>query len=105
MNKVEGHGFDQLFQFLLCCPSLLQVLMNLISQYDGMLESKYFSPQLCYRFVAVFAYAPQNDDELELNEGDIVFVVEQCTDGWFVGTSERTRHFGTFPGNYVTAAI
>ena len=34
--------------------------------------------------------------------GDVVFVMEKCDDGWFVGTSQRTGIFGTFPGNYVT---
>ncbi|KAM4575938.1 vinexin isoform 1-T5 [Odontesthes bonariensis] len=53
-------------------------------------------------FKAVYNYKPQNSDELELREGDIVQVMEKCDDGWFVGTSERTRAFGTFPGNYVT---
>ncbi|XP_069555877.1 vinexin isoform X1 [Brachyistius frenatus] len=52
-------------------------------------------------YKAVFNYKPQNSDELELREGDIVQVMEKCDDGWFVGTSERTRAFGTFPGNYV----
>ncbi|XP_055921683.1 uncharacterized protein LOC129952848 isoform X4 [Eupeodes corollae] len=50
---------------------------------------------------ALYKYRPQNTDELELHEGDIVFVLEKCDDGWFVGTSERTGCFGTFPGNYV----
>lgn len=44
---------------------------------------------------------PQNPDELEMLEGDTVMVLEKCDDGWFVGTSERTGCFGTFPGNYV----
>nr|XP_019949642.1 PREDICTED: sorbin and SH3 domain-containing protein 2-like isoform X4 [Paralichthys olivaceus] len=52
-------------------------------------------------YKAVYNYRPQNSDELELREGDIVQVMEKCDDGWFVGTSERTRAFGTFPGNYV----
>ncbi|CAK6950210.1 vinexin isoform X2 [Scomber scombrus] len=52
-------------------------------------------------FKAVYNYKPQNSDELELREGDIVQVMEKCDDGWFVGTSERTHAFGTFPGNYV----
>nr|XP_015217965.1 PREDICTED: vinexin isoform X2 [Lepisosteus oculatus] len=52
-------------------------------------------------YKAVYNYKPQNRDELELWEGDIVQVMEKCDDGWFVGTSERTRAFGTFPGNYV----
>ncbi|XP_030214380.1 vinexin isoform X4 [Gadus morhua] len=52
-------------------------------------------------YKAVYNYKPQNTDELELREGDIVKVMEMCDDGWFVGTSERTHAFGTFPGNYV----
>ncbi|XP_037537050.1 vinexin [Nematolebias whitei] len=52
-------------------------------------------------YKAIYNYNPQNLDELELREGDIVQVMEKCDDGWFVGTSDRTRAFGTFPGNYV----
>ncbi|XP_025021136.1 sorbin and SH3 domain-containing protein 1 isoform X3 [Python bivittatus] len=54
---------------------------------------------LTYR--ALYSYVPQNDDELELRDGDIIDVMEKCDDGWFVGTSRRTQQFGTFPGNYV----
>ncbi|XP_072138518.1 sorbin and SH3 domain-containing protein 1 isoform X10 [Mobula birostris] len=52
-------------------------------------------------FQALYTYIPQNEDELELREGDVVDVMEKCDDGWFVGTSRRSRQFGTFPGNYV----
>ncbi|XP_057362142.1 sorbin and SH3 domain-containing protein 1 isoform X40 [Manis pentadactyla] len=54
-----------------------------------------------FSYQALYSYMPQNDDELELRDGDIVDVMEKCDDGWFVGTSRRTRQFGTFPGNYV----
>ncbi|XP_073776929.1 sorbin and SH3 domain-containing protein 1 isoform X41 [Danio rerio] len=57
----------------------------------------------CGIFQALYNYVPQNDDELELQEGDLVNVMEKCDDGWFVGTSKRTKQFGTFPGNYVKA--
>ncbi|KAK5650092.1 hypothetical protein RI129_001121 [Pyrocoelia pectoralis] len=50
---------------------------------------------------ALYKYRPQNDDELELLEGDVVYVLEKCDDGWYVGSSQRTGAFGTFPGNYV----
>jgi hypothetical protein len=53
------------------------------------------------RFKAAFSYRPQNDDELPLEEGEEVIVLEKCDDGWFVGHSTRTGLFGTFPGNYV----
>ncbi|KAJ3610614.1 hypothetical protein NHX12_022706 [Muraenolepis orangiensis] len=55
----------------------------------------------CGIFQALYSYVPQNEDELELKEGDLVSVMEKCDDGWFVGTSKRTKLFGTFPGNYV----
>ncbi|XP_061449327.1 vinexin isoform X2 [Rhineura floridana] len=52
-------------------------------------------------YQALYQYRPQNEDELELHEGDRVDVMQQCDDGWFVGVSRRTQKFGTFPGNYV----
>ncbi|XP_070608045.1 sorbin and SH3 domain-containing protein 1 isoform X8 [Erythrolamprus reginae] len=54
-----------------------------------------------FAYRALYSYSPQNDDELELRDGDIIDVMEKCDDGWFVGTSRRTQQFGTFPGNYV----
>jgi hypothetical protein len=53
------------------------------------------------RYHALYNYRPQNEDELELREGDTVYVMEKCDDGWYVGSSQRTGYFGTFPGNYV----
>uniref|UniRef100_A0A3B5QL43 Sorbin and SH3 domain containing 2 n=1 Tax=Xiphophorus maculatus TaxID=8083 RepID=A0A3B5QL43_XIPMA len=52
-------------------------------------------------YQALYNYTPRNEDELELKEGDVVDVMEKCDDGWFVGTSRRSKLFGTFPGNYV----
>ncbi|XP_078807082.1 sorbin and SH3 domain-containing protein 1 isoform X19 [Oryzias latipes] len=52
-------------------------------------------------YQALYNYIPHNEDELELREGDVVDVMEKCDDGWFVGTSRRSKLFGTFPGNYV----
>lgn len=61
----------------------------------------FFSVLYSIRYRALYSYKPQNDDELELKEGDTVYVMEKCDDGWYVGTSLRTGLFGTFPGNYV----
>ncbi|XP_071978952.1 sorbin and SH3 domain-containing protein 2 isoform X19 [Engystomops pustulosus] len=52
-------------------------------------------------YQSLYNYTPRNEDELELKEGDVIDVMEKCDDGWFVGTSRRTKFFGTFPGNYV----
>lgn len=64
-------------------------------------ETKIYNSIINSRFKALYKYVPQNDDELELMEGDTVYVLEKCDDGWFVGSNERTGAFGTFPGNYV----
>ncbi|XP_030753686.1 uncharacterized protein LOC115880570 isoform X2 [Sitophilus oryzae] len=66
---------------------------------DQTLHIETHSEPIPYR--ALYKYTPQNDDELELLEGDTVYVLEKCDDGWYVGSSERTGAFGTFPGNYV----
>ncbi|XP_071986681.1 sorbin and SH3 domain-containing protein 1 isoform X7 [Engystomops pustulosus] len=63
------------------------------------------TPQDAFTYQALYSYLPQNDDELELREGDVVDVMEKCDDGWFVGTSRRTKMFGTFPGNYVKSVF
>lgn len=58
----------------------------ILGEFEG--ETIFFNPflcVLCFRYKAVYNYKPQNSDELELREGDIVQVVEKCDDGWFVG--------------------
>ena len=42
---------------------------------------EYFS---FFRFRALYNYKPQNDDEVELNEGDVVYVMERCDDGKYI---------------------
>ncbi|XP_006883882.1 PREDICTED: SH3 domain-containing RING finger protein 3 [Elephantulus edwardii] len=53
-------------------------------------------------YLALYAYKPQKNDELELRKGEMYRVIEKCQDGWFKGTSLRTGVSGVFPGNYVT---
>ncbi|CAL7935025.1 unnamed protein product [Xylocopa violacea] len=70
-----------------------------VSQLNEALHIDTHSEPIPYR--ALYNYRPQNEDELELKEGDTVYVMEKCDDGWYVGSSQRTGYFGTFPGNYV----
>nr|XP_012136040.1 PREDICTED: uncharacterized protein LOC100875671 isoform X3 [Megachile rotundata] len=70
-----------------------------VSQLNEALHIDTQSEPIPYR--ALYNYRPQNEDELELKEGDTVYVMEKCDDGWYVGSSQRTGYFGTFPGNYV----
>ncbi|XP_017791538.1 PREDICTED: uncharacterized protein LOC108573586 [Habropoda laboriosa] len=70
-----------------------------VSQLNEALHIDTHSEPIPYR--ALYNYRPQNEDELELKIGDTVYVMEKCDDGWYVGSSQRTGYFGTFPGNYV----
>ncbi|KAK6748417.1 hypothetical protein RB195_001193 [Necator americanus] len=58
-------------------------------------------PRGSQTYRALYRYVPTKDDEVDLEVDDIVFVVEKCDDGWYIGTVLRTGQFGTFPGNYV----
>ncbi|KAM9188672.1 sorbin and SH3 domain-containing protein 1 isoform 8-T11 [Mergus octosetaceus] len=81
-------------------PSLI-ISQQPQAQQQGASPDRSHTPRDIVSYQALYSYTPQNDDELELRDGDIVDVMEKCDDGWFVGTSRRTRQFGTFPGNYV----
>uniref|UniRef100_A0AAX7VBY0 Ubiquitin-associated and SH3 domain-containing protein B n=1 Tax=Astatotilapia calliptera TaxID=8154 RepID=A0AAX7VBY0_ASTCA len=56
----------------------------------------------------MYPYMPQNDDELELLQGDFIFMspMEQSTasEGWVFGSSLSTGLSGLLPENYVNRA-
>lgn len=58
-------------------------------------------PVVCERHRVVVSYPPQSEAELELKEGDIVFVHKKRGDGWFKGTLQRNGKTGLFPGSFV----
>ncbi|XP_073661814.1 E3 ubiquitin-protein ligase SH3RF1 isoform X6 [Tursiops truncatus] len=58
-------------------------------------------PAVCERHRVVVSYPPQSEAELELKEGDIVFVHRKREDGWFKGTLQRNGKTGLFPGSFV----
>ncbi|XP_012586503.1 PREDICTED: ubiquitin-associated and SH3 domain-containing protein A [Condylura cristata] len=53
-------------------------------------------------------YKPQNMDELALNPGDFIFVdptqQDEASEGWVMGTSQRTGCRGFLPQNYTERA-
>uniref|UniRef100_A0A7M4E4F0 Sorbin and SH3 domain containing 1 n=1 Tax=Crocodylus porosus TaxID=8502 RepID=A0A7M4E4F0_CROPO len=116
-GKISGTGRQGIFPVTYVEVLKRPVVKNAIDYADPLMShspnrSMTASPQVCglgcslqnsriVSYQALYSYTPQNDDELELRDGDIVDVMEKCDDGWFVGTSRRTRQFGTFPGNYV----
>ncbi|CAB1332039.1 unnamed protein product, partial [Coregonus sp. 'balchen'] len=76
-------------------PPPRQACSSLISQQHDA------RPILCERYRAVVSYPPQSEAELELKEGDIVFVHRKREDGWFKGTLQRNGRTGLFPGSFV----
>uniref|UniRef100_A0A8C3B4B6 RING-type E3 ubiquitin transferase n=1 Tax=Cyclopterus lumpus TaxID=8103 RepID=A0A8C3B4B6_CYCLU len=49
----------------------------------------------------VVPYPPQSEAEIELREGDVVFVHKKRDDGWYKGTLQRTGQTGLFPSSFV----
>ncbi|XP_076028643.1 uncharacterized protein LOC143017732 isoform X3 [Oratosquilla oratoria] len=47
----------------------------------------------------VFSYIPQHDDELQLNVGDTLTVIEEVEEGWWKG--HLKDQVGMFPSNFV----
>lgn len=56
---------------------------------------------VCGRYRVVVPYPPQSEAEIELREGDVVFVHKKREDGWYKGTLQRTGQTGLFPGSFV----
>lgn len=56
---------------------------------------------LSLRYRVVVPYPPQSEAEIELKEGDVVFVHKKREDGWYKGTLQRTGRTGLFPGSFV----
>lgn len=56
---------------------------------------------VCGRYRAVVPYPPQSEAEIELREGDVVFVYKKREDGWYKGTLQRTGQTGLFPSSFV----
>ncbi|EYC34395.1 hypothetical protein Y032_0001g390 [Ancylostoma ceylanicum] len=51
--------------------------------------------------ITTFAYSAAQDDELTLELGDIIEVLEEVEDGWSRGRQLRTGLVGMFPTNFV----
>jgi len=53
------------------------------------------------KFIAVYEYEAQDEDEVGFVENDHLIKVRVIDDGWMYGTVERTGQRGMFPSNYV----
>lgn len=59
------------------------------------------APLVRERFRCIVPYPPNSEYELELKQGDVVYVHKKRDDGWYKGTLQRTGKTGLFPGSFV----
>lgn len=52
---------------------------------------------------AMYDYTPQRPDEMKIQAGDQLSIIEDLNDGWLMGKNIRTGIQGLIPANYVTA--
>ncbi|XP_043911198.1 abl interactor 1-like isoform X1 [Protopterus annectens] len=55
------------------------------------------------KVVAVYSYTQDKADELSFEEGEIIYVINKNSDGWYEGATASGAS-GFFPGNYVEPA-
>lgn len=57
----------------------------------------------CYTQIvsALYDYAPQAAEELELKEGQILYIAEETEPEWWTAQNKETKAVGLIPSNYV----
>ncbi|PAV67618.1 hypothetical protein WR25_02347 isoform A [Diploscapter pachys] len=68
-------------------------------------EERIYAEWDCPQAVAVHAYSKSQDDELELQIGDIINILRKMPDGWFYGEKQRDGTGGWFPSSYVQQVL
>lgn len=63
-------------------------------------QSQLILPVMYERVEMLYPFKGARDDELEVKKGDIVHVTGKGTDGWVMGTCQRTGLRGMVPGNF-----
>eukprot|EP00731_Ephydatia_muelleri_P014134 Em0007g1444a len=53
------------------------------------------------RYVALYDYTKNDEDEVSFVEGDVIIDASIIDDGWMEGRVERTSQYGMLPSNYV----
>lgn len=73
-----------------------------LENLDGFLEQNYTDPDDIYaRAMALFDFSPENENEIELLEGQVVWVSYRHGQGWLVAENLETGATGLIPEEYV----
>lgn len=72
---------------------------SLLSSWYIILSRSIYNHSWFSIVVAIYDYQKLRDDELELTEGDVLYVIKKNDDGWYEGIKDGMQ--GLFPGNYV----
>jgi len=70
---------------------------NPISENNNITNS-----QPIYYYVCKQKFIPQNENEIELNVGDVVEIIQLYDDGWRLGRNKTTNCIGSFPQECIT---
>uniref|UniRef100_A0A7E4ZZV4 DH domain-containing protein n=1 Tax=Panagrellus redivivus TaxID=6233 RepID=A0A7E4ZZV4_PANRE len=68
-------------------------------------DEKIYAEWDCPQAVAVHSYVAGQDDELELEPGDLINVLRKMPDGWYYGERTRDSKGGWFPSSYVQQVL
>ncbi|SCW04168.1 LAFE_0H07580g1_1 [Lachancea fermentati] len=55
-----------------------------------------------HKAVAIYDFVPENDNELELKEGDVVYISYRHGQGWLVAENQERTRTGLIPEEYVS---
>ncbi|OUM56461.1 hypothetical protein PIROE2DRAFT_18934 [Piromyces sp. E2] len=65
-------------------------------------NSNITNSQLIYYYVCKQQFIPKNENEIELNVGDVVEIMQLFDDGWRLGKNKTTNSIGIFPQECIT---
>eukprot|EP00123_Amoebidium_parasiticum_P009817 comp19725_c0_seq1/m.23507 comp19725_c0_seq1/g.23507 ORF comp19725_c0_seq1/g.23507 comp19725_c0_seq1/m.23507 type:complete len:553 (-) comp19725_c0_seq1:585-2243(-) len=97
-NILKREGETMLDIFAGAAP-INAITHTLLANYNDVFENDQRYPVVCVA-ITEHAWLPQTPDELNLKEGDVVFVYNDSNaDGWWEGFCKS--EYGYFPANYV----
>uniref|UniRef100_A0A914QBY7 Uncharacterized protein n=1 Tax=Panagrolaimus davidi TaxID=227884 RepID=A0A914QBY7_9BILA len=68
-------------------------------------DEKIYAEWDCPQAVGVHHYSASQEDELELEPGDLINILRKMPDGWFYGERTRDGKGGWFPSSYVQQVL
>eukprot|EP00730_Choanoeca_flexa_P018475 TRINITY_DN8985_c0_g1_i4.p1 TRINITY_DN8985_c0_g1~~TRINITY_DN8985_c0_g1_i4.p1 ORF type:complete len:279 (+),score=88.29 TRINITY_DN8985_c0_g1_i4:240-1076(+) len=68
---------------------------------QAMPEQQFISKKDVEKAKALYDYTAANNEEIDLQQGDVVTVEFKADNGWWIGSNSRTGALGLYPGGFV----